>query len=64
MTSLPPPDAERLAALGRHFRFGLTPAELAEYAPAVEATLASPAAVEALYARAARGAPAPRRDWA
>ncbi|MEU1510777.1 amidase [Streptomyces sp. NPDC005811] len=64
MTSLPPPDAERLAALGRHFRFGLTPAELAEYAPAVEATLASPAAVEALYARAARSAPAPRREWA
>ena len=61
MTSLPPPDRERLAALSRHFGFGLSDAELAEFAPAVEGTLAASIAVERLYERSA--APVPRRSW-
>ena len=61
MTSLPPPDLERLAALSRHFGFGLSDAELAEFAPAVEGTLAASVAVERLYARSAT--PAPQRSW-
>jgi amidase len=62
MSSLPPPGIDRLAMLGEHFGFGLSAAELAEFAPAVAASLAAPAAVEQLYERAA--APAPERSWA
>lgn len=61
MTMLPPPDAARLAALSRHFGFGLSDAELAEFAPAVEGTLTASAAVERLYARSA--GPVPQRSW-
>ncbi|QSE92220.1 amidase [Rhodococcus pseudokoreensis] len=62
MTSLPAPDSARLAALNEHFRFGLSAADLDEFAPAVEATLTAPIAVEQLYRRAAP--PAPERSWA
>lgn len=37
MSTLPPPDSARLAALDQHFRFGLSAADL-ENAPAVEAS--------------------------
>jgi amidase len=66
MSSLPPPGIGRLAALDGHFRFGLSAADLAEFQPAVVATLAAPAAVERLYEAAAEAAagPAPQRTWA
>ncbi|KAA1030389.1 hypothetical protein FVA95_09770 [Pseudonocardia sp. EV170527-09] len=38
--AIPPPDAARLAALNQHYAFGLSEAELAEFGPAVTATLA------------------------
>lgn len=59
--SMSPPDAERLAALSRHFNFGLSEADLAEFAPAVEAALGSVAAVAELYARTAPSPP--KREW-
>jgi len=61
MTSPPPPDRARLAALSRHYGFELSDDELAEFAPAVEGTLAASAAVERLYAAAVE--PAPERAW-
>jgi len=60
--AVPVPDAERLEALARYFQLGLSSAELAEFEPAVAATLASCEAVEALYARSAPRAP--QRAWA
>ncbi|MCO1659121.1 amidase [Pseudonocardia humida] len=58
---IPPPDAARLAALGEHYSFRLTPDDLAAYAPAVAATLAASERVAELYAA---GAPqAPERAW-
>lgn len=39
--AIPPPDAARLAALNQHYAFGLSEAELAEFGPAVAATLAA-----------------------
>ncbi|HEY1571709.1 MAG TPA: amidase [Pseudonocardiaceae bacterium] len=61
MTSLPPPDAARLAALSEHFGFGLSTEELADFAPAVAGSLDASVAVEALYERTA---PAPPdRAW-
>lgn len=61
MSALPPPDSARLAELDRHFRFGLSAADLAEFAPAVEATLGASTAVEQLYQRSAP--PVPQREW-
>lgn len=49
MTSLPPPDADRVTALSAHFGFGLSEAEIEEFVPAVTGTLAASVAVEALY---------------
>ncbi|HEX5118851.1 MAG TPA: amidase [Pseudonocardiaceae bacterium] len=62
MTSLPPPDAARLAALSEHFGFGLSAAELADFAPAVAGSLDASVAVEALYERTAPTPP--DRAWA
>ncbi|OLT43171.1 amidase [Saccharomonospora sp. CUA-673] len=59
--SIPPPDNDRLAELDEHFSFGLTPAELAEFAPAVAGTLGAPERVEQLYAASAPAPP--ERDW-
>ena len=61
MSSLPAPDAARLAALDQHFHFGLSAEELEEFAPAVAGTLASSEAVERLYERTAPTAP--DRPW-
>lgn len=61
--SIPSPDAARLAALSAHFNFGLSQADLVEYAPLVEAGLSSAAAVAELYARTAPVAP-DRKWWA
>lgn len=61
MTALPPPDADRLAALNEHYGFGLSTEELAEFAPAVAGTLAASVAVEELYERTAPTPP--RRSW-
>jgi len=58
---VPIPDAARLAMLSEHYHFGLSEAELAEFAPAVEATFASSEAVEMLYARTVP--PMPTREW-
>ncbi|WP_236796052.1 amidase [Amycolatopsis sp. GM8] len=62
MGALPPPDAARLAALDEHYGFGLSPAELDEYVPAVAGTLGASDAVERLYAKT-RPEP-PERSWA
>lgn len=59
--AIPPPDAARLAALNEHHAFGLSETELAEYAPAVAATLAASERVEELYAATAPSAP--DRAW-
>ncbi|MEU7813398.1 amidase [Pseudonocardia sp. NPDC049154] len=59
--AIPPPDAARLAALNEHHAFGLSETELAEYAPAVAATLAATERVEELYAATAPAAP--DRAW-
>lgn len=59
---IPPPDAARLAALNERFNFGLSTADLAEFAPAVEATMGAADAVADLYARTAPVAP-PREWW-
>ncbi|GEL17896.1 amidase [Pseudonocardia asaccharolytica] len=59
---VPVPDAAALAALSEHFSFGLSEAALAEFAPAVAATLASSEAVETLYAQTVPEVPA--REWA
>ena len=61
MSTLPPPDSARLAALDQHFRFGLSAADLEEFAPAVEATLDASTAVEQLYRRSAPTTP--QREW-
>jgi amidase len=55
--AIPAPDAARLAALSQHYGFGLDDADLAEYAPAVAATLAASEEVERLYSRTAPKAP-------
>lgn len=62
MASLLPPDAERLAALSAHYRFGLSANDLEEFAPAVAATLASTTAIEWLYERT--DPPPAHRAWA
>ncbi len=59
--AIPPPDAARLTALNEHFAFGLTPAEIDQYGPAVAATLAASERVEELYA--ATAPTAPERAW-
>ncbi|MBN9796388.1 amidase [Pseudonocardia sp. UM4_GMWB1] len=59
--AIPPPDAARLAALNEHYAFGLSEAELAEFGPAVAATLASSERVEELYRASAPQAP--QREW-
>ncbi|WP_326836439.1 amidase [Amycolatopsis rhabdoformis] len=51
--AIPVPDAARLAALSRHYGFDLTPAEIGEFVPAVEGTLAASEEVERLYRRSA-----------
>lgn len=61
MTTLPPPDAARLAAIGRHFGFGLSATEIDEFAPVVASTLDSPVAVERLYENTAPTPPT--RAW-
>uniref|UniRef100_A0AAU2AB51 Amidase n=1 Tax=Streptomyces sp. NBC_00093 TaxID=2975649 RepID=A0AAU2AB51_9ACTN len=61
MSSLPTPDAARLAAIDKYFQFGLSAEELEEFVPAVAGTLASSAAVEQLYERTAP--PVPDRSW-
>ncbi|MFE7277813.1 amidase [Streptomyces sp. NPDC057623] len=61
MSSLPAPDAARLAAIDEHFHFGLSAEELEEFVPAVAGTLAATAAVEQLYERTAPAAP--NRSW-
>ncbi|WP_329407824.1 amidase [Nocardia vinacea] len=62
MSSLLPPDAQRLAVLDEHYRFGLSATDLEEFAPAVAATLDSSTAVERLYERAVP--PPIHRSWA
>lgn len=59
--AIPPPDAARLAALNQHYAFGLSEAELAEFGPAVAATLAASDRVEELYTASAPTAP--ERAW-
>jgi amidase len=59
--AIPPPDAARLAALNEHYAFGLSEAELAEFAPAVAATLAASERVEELYR--ATAPEVPDRAW-
>lgn len=59
--AVPVPDVARLAELSAHFGFGLSDAELEEFAPAVAGTFASFEAVERLYS--ARRPDAPDRDW-
>jgi amidase len=58
---VPVPDAARLATLSQDYGFGLSAAEIAEFAPAVEATLASSEAVELLHAKTLP--PMPERAW-
>src|SRR5581483_1528362 len=59
---IPPPDAGRLAALNEHYAFGLSDIEIAEFGPAVAATLGSSERVEALYRASAPDIP--QRAWA
>jgi amidase len=59
--AIPPPDADRLAGLNRHYAFGLSDAEIDEYGPAVAATLAASERVAELYAASAPVAP--QREW-
>jgi amidase len=59
--AIPPPDAGRLAALNEHYAFGLSEAEIAEFGPAVAATLGSSERVEALYRASAPEVP--ERAW-
>ncbi|QFR01719.1 amidase [Streptomyces phaeolivaceus] len=61
MSSLPAPDAARLAAIDEHFHFGLSTEELEEFVPAVAGTLAASATVERLYENVAP--PVPDRSW-
>ncbi len=61
MSSLTPPNSNQMSALNNHFRFGLTTPELEEFAPALEATLASSETVERLYERTAPEPP--QRSW-
>lgn len=61
MTSLPPPGPARLAALNEHFGFGLSTADLEEFAPAVAGTLAAPEAIAELYERTVPATP--QRSW-
>lgn len=56
MSTLPPPDSARLAALDQHFRFGLSAADLEQFAPAVEASLDA-----STPSSASTGVPPPRR---
>jgi amidase len=58
---VPVPDAARLTTLSQDYGFGLSAAEIAEFAPAVEATLASSEVVELLYAKTVP--PMPERAW-
>ncbi|MBC3193094.1 amidase [Pseudonocardia sp. C8] len=60
--AIPPPDPARLSALNEHFAFGLSETELAEYGPAVAATLTASERVEELYT--ATAPPPPDRKWA
>lgn len=59
--ALPPPDPARLAAINSQHAFGLSEAELAEFLPAVTATLSASDRVEELY-RASAPEP-PERTW-
>ena len=60
--ALPPPDPARLAAINSQHAFGLSEAELAEFLPAVTATLSATDRVEELYRASAPEAP--ERAWA
>lgn len=60
--TIPAPDNARLAALSEHYGFGLAEAEIAEFVPAVAATLSASEKVEWLYARSAPKPPA--REYA
>jgi amidase len=62
MTSLPAPDAARLAALSEHFRFGLSAEDIDDFVPAVAGTLGASVAVEELYERSVPVPP--DRQWA
>ena len=59
--AIPAPDAAGLAALNRHFGFGLSDAELEEMGPAVASTFAASERVEELYAATAPDTP--QRQW-
>lgn len=61
--AIPAPNAARLAALSKHFGFDLRDAEIAEFVPAVAATLSASQEVELLYARTAPSVPE-RKSWA
>jgi amidase len=61
MTSLPPPDAARLAAISELLGFGLSAAEIDDFEPAVAGTLEASLAVERLYERTAPVPP--DRSW-
>jgi amidase len=61
--AIPAPDSARLAALSEHYGFKLSEAEIAEFVPAVGATLAASEEVERLYARTAPEPPE-RASWA
>lgn len=60
--SMDAPDKDRLADLADRYGLGLNAADVAAFAPFVEANLGSWAAVEQLYATIAPTPPA--RDWA
>ncbi|MFI5612752.1 amidase [Amycolatopsis sp. NPDC051903] len=55
--AIPAPDAARLAALSQHYGFALAEAEIDEFVPAVQATLAASEEVERLHARTAPAVP-------
>jgi amidase len=60
--SIARPDEKALAAIAEARRFGLSPADVAEYAPIVDAVLGSFDRVEELYAQTAP-APVERTSW-
>ena len=55
--AIPVPDAARLAELSRRYGFDLTQAEIGEFVPAVEGTLAASEEVERLYERSSPEVP-------
>lgn len=55
--AIPVPDAARLAQLSQRYGFDLTDAEIGEFVPAVEGTLAASEEVERLYGRSSPEVP-------